>query len=428
MAFILMRRSGMGRRTTLMLAPLAGGGLMLLLLLSACGGSEATSTPTQPAVTPRPTATPVPTATSTPTPAKAAWEIEWEETVAKAQEEGELVIIGGSAAVYYRPVFQAFQEKFGINVESTTGSTRDLVSRVLAERQAGRYTVDFILGGPTTLVGRLIPSGVLDPAAEAFILPEVKDESLWYQGRHHYADPDRRFIFSHAGSAEAYDGRGNFNTDLVTQEDIDSVSSMWDFLEPRWKGKIVTLRPRQEQSAGQEYFHPDLGAEWLERFYSEMDVLFLDDQKLIVDQVLAGGRALCMPCSRMGRTFDSLARKGGPIGNFKSRWDDWTDTKVLKTDTPAHTLVNINHAANPNAAKVFFNWFLSKEGQTARHTLTASEDEPPPSLRLDVTEWGNTPERERRDPQKDYFILTEAPGYDPEEAGAFRYELYLRTR
>ena len=54
-----------------------------------------------------------------------------------------------------------------------------------------------------------------------------------------------------------------------------------------------------------------------------------------------------------------------------------------------------DRAPHPNAAKLFVNWWLTKEGQTAYHELASSS--PPPSLRDDVPP-GATLELERRDP------------------------------
>ncbi|MCH8200123.1 MAG: hypothetical protein IIA54_08690, partial [Chloroflexi bacterium] len=42
-----------------------------------------------------------------------------------------------------------------------------------------------------------------------------------------------------------------------------------------------------------------------------------------------------------------------------------------------------DRAPHPNAAKLFVNWWLTQEGQTAYNTLSATTDLPP-SLREDV--------------------------------------------
>ena len=91
-------------------------------LLAACGS-------------PDPTATPQPVDDPTAPDTREAWEVQWDELQVKAREEGELVIIGGSAAVVYRPLFKFFGDKYGVKVRSSGGSSRQLVDRILAERK-----------------------------------------------------------------------------------------------------------------------------------------------------------------------------------------------------------------------------------------------------------------------------------------------------
>ena len=104
-----------------------------------------------------------PTATPTVTPAveaPAAWEVEWEETLAAAQQEGELtMILGAAASRLMAPVYEEFTRQFGIKVIASTGSGSSNTTRILAERSRGRFTVDFNFGG-TTSTKRLIDGQV----------------------------------------------------------------------------------------------------------------------------------------------------------------------------------------------------------------------------------------------------------------------------
>ncbi|MCH8974148.1 MAG: hypothetical protein IH869_03635, partial [Chloroflexi bacterium] len=89
----------------------------LLLLAAACGQTDPTATalPTATAV-PGATATPLPTATPT-LSADDIFAAEWDQLIADAQEEGELVLILGSGRSRdHRDVFNFFGDKFGINM------------------------------------------------------------------------------------------------------------------------------------------------------------------------------------------------------------------------------------------------------------------------------------------------------------------------
>ncbi len=64
----------------------------------------------------------------------------WDDTLAKAKEEGKLVaVLGGSASRNYRPIFKYFQDKYGIRTVVSTGGGRRQADRLLAERGAGKY-------------------------------------------------------------------------------------------------------------------------------------------------------------------------------------------------------------------------------------------------------------------------------------------------
>ena len=76
---------------------------------------------------------------------------EWAKLIAAAQHEGRVVIAaGGAPSREYRSVAELFQKKFGIPVSLSTGSGAASVDRVLAERSAGKYTVDL---GLTSVAG-----------------------------------------------------------------------------------------------------------------------------------------------------------------------------------------------------------------------------------------------------------------------------------
>src|SRR5919108_323132 len=91
--------------------------------------------------------------------APANFEQEWSKLVAAAKQEGTLsVASGGAPSRQYRPVMDAFTKKFGIKVEVSTGNATDTVNRVLAERKAGRYTVDVALISSRENNQRLVPS------------------------------------------------------------------------------------------------------------------------------------------------------------------------------------------------------------------------------------------------------------------------------
>ena len=168
---------------------------------------------------------------------KAAWQEEWEKTVKAAEQEGQIVLyslseIGDAIA---NTGFQKKFPKIKISVAAARGGEH--VSRVMAERRAGKFLADIGNLGNTSPY-TLYQSKALDPIASAFILPEVKDESKWWQGKQQFIDPEGKFILVYVGAPLFPVG---YNTKLV---DPSGFKSYWDLLDPKWKGKIVAFDPR----------------------------------------------------------------------------------------------------------------------------------------------------------------------------------------
>ena len=411
-------------------AALAAGALLLLALAAACASDptatpQPTPTPTPPQATLAPDAPALPTAT--PTPAQEAWEIEWEETLARAREEGEIVVTGGGGAVRMVPWFERFSELYGINVLSSGGSTSAVANRLLAERAAGKYTVDMILGGGTVR-RRLIPAEVLDPVPPELLLPDVLDLSLW-QGNRHWYDPFP-YVLRHSASATFYDGLMRYNTDLVTQEEIDAVNSLWDMVDPKWNGRIATLAAVSEGAdvlgLNTAYHLPDLGPDFIRAFFELEDIYFAHESPILITRILLGGSDVCLFCSGTRTKFDLLAREGAPIGSLlsKAHSPDWKDTRMLDLGGSDTMVSKVNRAPHPNAVRVLINWMMSREGQLERHTLDGFDRAPEPTLRLDVPDWGNTMPEMRRVPGREYIVLEDQPGYDPDASKLFTEELY----
>ena len=385
----------------------AGIGLVLgtlLSLLAACGSDD-----------PTPTAPPSAAETATPD-TREAWEVQWDELQVKAREEGELVIIGGSAAVVYRPLFKYFGDKYGVKVRSSGGSSRELVDRILAERNAGRFTIDLFISGLGTSTQRLIPNGVLQPIEPLIILPGVNDLSNWEGNTRRFVDPERTYIISYAATAGSGITGSWYNTNRLTEDDVRSLTSVWDYLEKDWQ--FVTTPPTDPGSAGgwnSRWFAPDIGPEWVEAWIRNPNVTWMTDARAVQDGLVRGRWDLEIMTVGVGGEFDRLQSLAAPIKNIDQDpviRDQWTDLNFLSGTASGDIVSAVEHPLNPAAQQLLLNWWLSHEGQTQRHILTTDRN-PSPTLRTDVTEWGNTLPEERREPGKGYAFIEDTPGYDP---------------
>ncbi|MGH7770291.1 MAG: hypothetical protein ACREQP_22795, partial [Candidatus Binatia bacterium] len=218
---------------------------------------------------------------------KPAWQSEWETTVAAAEREGQLSLYIFEAGPVGVETVQAFEKAFPkIKVSQLRARGSDLGPRVIAERRAGKYLVDVFTGGKGTAHSTLYVGKTLDPIKPLLLLPEVLDESKWWQGKHKYVDPEGKYIFAFLGNGGGVNI--NYHTKLVSPKDFNSY---WDLLNPKWKGKITATDPR---TRGMDtpvlffYYHSKLGPEFMKRLYGEMDVTIARDYRQPVDWLATG--------------------------------------------------------------------------------------------------------------------------------------------
>jgi len=301
---------------------------------------------------------------------KSDWQLEWERSVAAAEKEGQVTIYG-PPGINYQNAIGAFQDAFPkIKLVYVPGSGTNNAQRLLAERRAGKYLADVFIGGSGTLVEVLFEGGLLEPSPPALLLPEVKDQSLWFNKKHMYADAKGQYVFMMQGNVNT--AMAAYNTKLIKP---DGIKSYWDVLNPKWKGKIVAYDPRARghvQTIRGVYHNPKLGGEFIRRLFSEMDVTVGRDQRLMIDWLAQGKFLLYL--FPTANDVEDAKRKGLPVDVI-----DAPDDESHMSGGFGHIAL-LNKAPHPNAAKVFLNWLLSKEGQLKWQEKTDNN-----SLRTDIS-------------------------------------------
>ena len=302
-----------------------------------------------------------------------AGQMEWEKTVEAAKKEGQVnVYITGWGAVLNAGEFQKRYPE--IRVVGVHGQGRQISQRVLAERRAGKYLPDVVSAGLQTNYRTLHGTRALDPIKPALILPEIVDKSKWFEERHRYADPEGQYVFRYIGAVQP--STPAYNTKLVNPKEIES---LWDFLKPKWKGKMEARDTRTPGPGSSPmkffYYNPQLGPDFLKRLFGETDMTFFRDFRSGTDWLARGKFAICFFCSGIGRAKS----QGLPV-------DQLGTMKEGAALVSFHgSLALMNRAPHPNAARVFINWYLSREGQIAlQKALVNLGDDPPDSLRIDI--------------------------------------------
>jgi len=295
---------------------------------------------------------------------------DWNKVVGAAKKEAKVAVMSSLGGAENRQALtEPFQKKYGIEVDYFSSSGSKMVSRIKGERAGGLSLWDLFIGGTSTPMTGLKPDGLLDLIEPTIILPEVKDGKNWMGGKIEYADKDKTILVMLSYTKSAI----FVNTKLVKTEEFKSVK---DLLNPKWKGKILAGDPRfpGPGQATFSYFYAskDLGPDFI-RELAKQDLHFLRDDRQTSEWLATGKYPVLVGGS--DTDVEPFLREGLPIRIL--------NPKQLKEGgyltAGAGGLSLMSKAPHPNAAKLYINWLLSKEGQSA---LVKSNGYP--SRRLDT--------------------------------------------
>jgi iron(III) transport system substrate-binding protein len=339
----------------------------------------------------------------------------WDKTVAAAEKEGVISAYIFDNGPLSEETVQAFERAYPkIKVNQLRGRGNDLGPRIIAERRAGKYLVDVFAGGKGTALSTLYVGKVLDPISAVLALPDVVDETKWWRGKHKYVDPEGKYVFAYVGNAGAVEI--NYNSSAVNPKEF---SSYWDLTQAKWKGKIVAADPRMRGMDNPVlffYYHPKLGPEFIRKLYGESGVTVARDYRQPVDWLASGKFALCIPC--VSDEMDKAMQQGLPVGQIIGLKEGGT------LSSSGGTLSLLQNAPHPNAAKVFINWLLSREGQI--HVQKGRKGRlltPSNSLRIDIPK-NDLPEESLRKDGVDYFDADEDRNSDRRPADRLFNEIF----
>ena len=299
------------------------------------------------------------------------WQKQWDETLAAARKEGKVAVLGSPDPVMRNEVIPAFQKRFGIQVEYlAVGSSGQAAARIRTERQSGIYSVDVFMSGLGTTVNIYYPEKMIDPLKPLLLLPEVTEGKNWKRGKPWFIDPEERYILMLFANV---DSQFYINTDFVKPEEIRSVH---DLLNPKWQGKMSTEDPTASGTGANTAGHilRELGPDFTRKLYIEQKPAVSRERRQLTDWLARGTHPICLTC----RTDDirQLAKDGFKITEV-------FELQGLKNrlNSSPFILSYANNAPHPNAARVFINWLVSKEGLEMYSRGYES-----PTLRTDVDE------------------------------------------
>ena len=281
-------------------------------------------------------------------PGKAAWEA----TLAAAKKEGH-VTISGPVGNSWRESLTSFTKDTGIRVELTAAHGADFWPRYEQEQKLGKSLWDLRISAPDVNSYTLLARGdrIADLRA-ILVLPEVVSDASWYGGYDAiYSDNAKKYFvgFGLVGSPLAW-----VNRDVLPESEL---ASFQDLSNPKFKGKVTTLDWRGGSASNNFALllgDPKYGADFIRKMVTENEIVVTNNSKQQVDWLVRGNYPVAISVTSnllFNMQETGLALNVKPLPG------------PLKYSSSFGGLIAFQNPPNPNAAKVYANWVLTREAQ-----------------------------------------------------------------
>ena len=274
-----------------------------------------------------------------------------------AKKEGKLVWYTTMGVSDSKPMLDAFKKKYPfVKTELFRAGGDRTTNRILTETRAGRWQFDVVSNGGIR-INVLVQHGRISP----YVSPEAKAYTQEFK------DPAGHWT----GIYNNYYVIG-YNTEQVSKAEAPK---LWeDLLDPRWRGKIsidqhefpwyATLLAAWGKEKTQRYM----------RGLAKQQIHWRRGHTLIAQLMAAGEFSVAIVYAHR---IEDMKKKGAPV--------EWINT----LDPIVVSVLGIGLSArpkNPNTAKLFIDFVLSKEGQEiirSFNRIPARADVEPPSPKMD---------------------------------------------
>jgi iron(III) transport system substrate-binding protein len=266
-----------------------------------------------------------------------------EHLVALARAEGEVTWFTSTPAAEAAQFVRGFESKYPpLRVRLVRGGTFDLTDRIERDLSAGTLAADVMHVLDPAIFVALRQRGELmaysSPAAAA-IPPEYRDPGYWCAARI-------------VVLGMAYDRRRVTDAEVPHQWPV--------LLQQRWKGKVGLKDAQTAGSAYAQYYflREKYGQDFWEQFAAQKPRIYKTEDDLL--EALTGGE-IQVAAGVMGYRMNEYARRyRQTVGMI------WPSDGVPLVIGPVAIL---SRAPHPNAARLFVDYCLSKEGQAALRDL-----------------------------------------------------------
>ena len=260
----------------------------------------------------------------------------WDELHKAAIKEGGVVNFYATLAqINASRILPVFEKRFpGVKVNHVDATADKLAARAITEARGGRVLSDVFqmaLENVLQVIDQKLTVDWLPPEAAAY--PANFKGSNWLAA-------DMVIII------------GAWNTTLVKTG--DEPKQFEDFADPKWKGKLIAEARDVELLIGMarhKYKNDEKAFDFLRKLAAN-NVEFHKGHSELAEFLVAGQAAACVTC--YAHHYPPRIRKGAPLGYMQGEGIATITANALAKDAP-----------HPNAAKLFYRWSASEEGQKA---------------------------------------------------------------
>jgi ABC-type Fe3+ transport system substrate-binding protein len=282
-----------------------------------------------------------------------AWAQSLDTLYEKAKAEGALTLYTGGPTAPWEAWAKQFSARYpGIAVSVAGGFSNVLDKKIDAQLAAGKLEADAAVFQTLQDFVRWKQQGaLLEFKPQGF---DKIDAS--------FKDADGAYVAVQI-NAHAY----AYNPSLVKPEDVPR--SAMDFLSPRFKGKVVACYPADDDATLYDFYAivQKYGWSYMDRYMANQPN-FIQGHLGVVRSIASGENLV---------TFDTIASISMDQKNL-----GLTQAVAFPETDPLpiwpFTEGIFKSAPHPNAARLFFSWYLSPEVQSKTGSWSPRSDVPPP--------------------------------------------------
>jgi iron(III) transport system substrate-binding protein len=260
----------------------------------------------------------------------------WEELHKAAVKEGGVVNFYGTLAqINAERILPVFEKRFpGLKVNHVDATADKLAARAITEARGGKVLADVFQMALENVLQVIDQKLVVD-----WLPPEAAPYPATLKGDNWLA-------------ADMVIITAAWNTSLIKKE--DEPKQFDDFADPKWKGKLIAEGRDVELLIGlaRHKFKNDEKAFDFVRKLAANHVEFHKGHSELAEFLVAGQAAACLTC--YAHHYPPRIRKGAPLGYMLTEGIATITANALAKDPP-----------HPNAARLFYRWSASEEGQKA---------------------------------------------------------------